>query len=113
VTAAGGLPIKVGNDPLRRARRRDSRHEGSRVYENTGIPLHADNQTIIREHIYLDKTDPNMLPDEITTIDHALTNPLTVVKDYRRTPTRKPLWWSENVRAENNVHVTMAMKSIF
>jgi hypothetical protein len=53
--------------------------KGPRVYENTGIPLHADNQTIIRERIYLDKTDPNMLHDEITTIDHALTRPWMVV----------------------------------
>jgi hypothetical protein len=81
--------------------------KGPRTYEMTGIPLHDDNQTIVRERIYLDKTDPNMLHNEITTIDHALTRPWTVIKDYRRTPTKEPIWWSENVCAENNVHVTI------
>jgi hypothetical protein len=81
--------------------------KGPRTYEMTGIPLHDDNQTIVRERIYLDKTDPNMLHDEITTIDHALTRPWTVTKDYRRTPTNQPIWWSENVCAENNVHISI------
>jgi hypothetical protein len=87
--------------------------KGPRVYENTGIPLHADNQTIIRERIYLDKTDANLLHDEITTIDHALTRPWTVVKDYRRTPISEPIWWRESVCAENNVHVTIGNEIYF
>jgi hypothetical protein len=81
--------------------------KGPRTYEMTGIPLHEDNQTIVRERVYLDKTDPNMLHDDITTIDHALTRPWTVTKDYRRTPTRQPIWWSESVCAENNVHISI------
>jgi hypothetical protein len=79
--------------------------KGPRTYEMTGIPLHKDNQTIVKERIYLDKTDPNMLHDEITTIDNALTHPWVVTKDYRRTQTSQPIWWKENVCAENNVHV--------
>jgi hypothetical protein len=79
--------------------------KGPRTFEMTGIPMHDDNQTIIKERIYLDKTDPNMLHVEITTIDHALTRPWIVTKDYRRTPTKEPIWWSETVCAENNVHV--------
>jgi hypothetical protein len=79
--------------------------KGPRTFEMTGIPMHDDNQTIIKERIYLDKTDPNMLHDEITTIDHALTRPWIVTKDYRRTLTKEPIWWSETVCAENNVHV--------
>jgi hypothetical protein len=47
----------------------------------TGIPLHEDNQTVIRERIYLDKFNPNVLHDEITTLDHALTRPWTITKD--------------------------------
>jgi hypothetical protein len=87
--------------------------KGPRAYENTGIPFHEDNQTIIRERLYLDKTDPNMLHDEITTIDHALTRPWTVIKDYRRTPTHQPIWWTESVCAENNVHVTIGNEIYF
>ena len=33
-----------------------------------------------RERIYLDKTHPNLLHDEITTIDHALTRPWVVME---------------------------------
>src|SRR3984893_5019277 len=49
--------------------------KGPRNYDVSGIPLHRDNESIIRERIYLDKTDPNLLHDEITIIDHALTRP--------------------------------------
>jgi hypothetical protein len=87
--------------------------KGPRTYEMTGIPLHEDNQTVINERIYLDKSNPNVLHDEITTIDHALTHPWTVTKDYRRTQTDKPIWWSETVCAENNVHVTVGEEIYF
>ena len=87
--------------------------KGPRTYEMTGIPLHEDNQTIIRERIYLDKTDPNMLHNEITTFDHALTRPWTVTKDYRRTQTKQPIWWKETVCAENNVHVSIGNETYF
>jgi len=87
--------------------------KGPRTFEMTGIPLHRDNQTIVRERIYLDKTDPNILHNEITTIDHALTRPWIVTKDYRRTQTGKPIWWSETVCAENNVHVTIGNEIYF
>jgi hypothetical protein len=87
--------------------------KGPRTFEMTGIPMHDDNQTIIKERIYLDKTDPNMLHDEITTIDHALTRPWVVTKDYRRTPTKEPIWWNETVCAENNVHVNVGDEVYF
>jgi hypothetical protein len=87
--------------------------KGPRTFEMTGIPMHEDNQTVIKERIYLDKTDPNMLHDEITTIDHALTRPWIVTKDYRRTPTKEPIWWGESVCAENNVHVTVGDEVYF
>src|SRR5215471_18064407 len=44
-----------------------------RTYDPAGIPFHEDAQTIIKERFYLDKADPNLLHDEITTIDNALT----------------------------------------
>jgi hypothetical protein len=87
--------------------------KGPRTYEMTGIPLHDDNQTIVRERIYVDKTDPNMLHDEITTIDHALTRPWIVTKDYRRRPTDQPIWWYEQVCGENNVHVRIGDEIYF
>jgi hypothetical protein len=87
--------------------------KGPRSFESTGIPLHNDNQTIVRERIYLDPTDPNMLHDEITTIDHALTRPWTITKDYRRSATSQPFWWTEAVCTENNEHVTIRNEVYF
>jgi hypothetical protein len=87
--------------------------KGPRTFEMTGLPLHEDNQTIVKERIYLDKTDPNILHNEITTIDNALTRPWEVVKDYRRTQTSEPIWWKETVCAENNVHVTIGGQNYF
>jgi hypothetical protein len=76
--------------------------KGPRAFEATGIPLHKDNQTVVKERIYLDKADANVLHDEVTTIDHALTRPWTVTKNYRRVP--KPIW-VESICAEGNQHV--------
>jgi len=58
--------------------------KGPRLFDSSGIPLHDDEGSVIRERIYLDKADPNLLHDEITVIDHALTRPWTVMKTYRR-----------------------------
>lgn len=79
--------------------------KGPRAFEADGIPLHPDNRTVVRERIYLDKNNPNLLHDDITTIDNALTHPWSVVKTYRRTPPGPPIWWHEDVCSENNVHV--------
>ena len=81
--------------------------KGPRTFEMTGLPLHQDNQTIVTERIYPDKSDPNLLHNEITTFDNALTRPWTVIKDYRRTPTNEPMWWYESVCSENTAHVSI------
>jgi hypothetical protein len=63
----------------------ETRHlKGPRFFDGSGIPLHEDDDTVIRERIYLDKADRNLLHDEITVTDHALTRPWTVMKTYRR-----------------------------
>jgi hypothetical protein len=59
--------------------------KGPRFLDSSGIPLHEDDESVIRERIYLDKADRNLLHDEITVIDHALTRPWTVMKSYQRT----------------------------
>jgi hypothetical protein len=63
---------------------------GPRALEKSGLPLHADNQTIVKERIYLDKSNPDILHDMITVIDNAFTHPWTVDKTYVRE--RKPKW---------------------
>ena len=39
-----------------------------RAYDTSGLPLHSDNRTVVRERIYQDKAEPNILYDQITTI---------------------------------------------
>jgi hypothetical protein len=52
----------------------------------------------------LDKADPNLLHDEITVIDHALTRPWTVDKRYVRNA--NPLaTWDESICPEYNAWV--------
>jgi hypothetical protein len=84
-----------------------------RTYDVSGIPFHADGQTVVRERIWVNKNDPNMLHDEITVIDNALTRPWTVVKNYRRVATKGPIWWREDICAENNVHVVIGGEDYF
>jgi hypothetical protein len=64
--------------------------KGPRAYDATGLPLHFDNQSIFKERFHLDKNDPNLLHDEITVFDHALTRPWSVDKTYRRNPNPHP-----------------------
>ena len=64
--------------------------KGPRVYDATGLPLHFDNQSTFHELFHLDKNDPNVLHDEITTYDHALTHPWSVDKTYKRNSKRYP-----------------------
>jgi hypothetical protein len=80
---------------------------GPRTYDETGIPFHEDNETVINERIYLDKADRNILVDEITVFDHALTRPWAATKRYVRKPDKQPLW-QEAVCAETNRHLMIA-----
>ena len=82
--------------------------KGPRAFEPSGIPLHSDNQTVVKERIYLDKDNPDILHDEITTIDHALTRPWTVHKKYRREG--NPIW-IEAVCSESNPHLRIGKEN--
>ena len=84
--------------------------KGPRTFDQSGIPLHKDDQTIVKERLYLDKANPDTLYDEITTIDNALTRPWTVTKKYRRE--RNPIWL-ENVCAEGNHHVLVGKENYY
>ena len=66
--------------------------KGPRAYDNSGLPLHFDNQSVFKERFYRDKANPNILHDEITVIDHALTQPWTVDKRHVRNPNPRPNW---------------------
>ena len=91
----------------------ETRHfKGPRAYDTTGLPLHSDNQTVVKERIYFDKADPNVFYDDITTIDHALTKPWTVTRTYRRSNDRRPEWLEMNC-AEGNTHVHLGNENYF
>jgi hypothetical protein len=81
--------------------------KGPRVYDNSGLMLHPDNQSIIRERIYLNKANPNILRDEITVEDHALTRPWKVMKEYKREQPE----WREDVCVEGNAHVRIGKEN--
>ena len=84
--------------------------KGPRVFDATGIPLHADNETVIKERIYLDKANADLLHDDITTIDHALTRPWTVLRPYGRE--HQPIF-AEFVCAEDNHHFMVGNETYF
>jgi hypothetical protein len=73
--------------------------KGPRALDPAGLPVHADNQSIVKERFFFDRTDPKLLHDEITLIDHALTRPWTVLKTYRRSPAPFPKWTEQNCPA--------------
>jgi hypothetical protein len=91
----------------------ETRHiKGPRAYDASGIPLHLDNQTVVHERFYLDPADPNLLKNEITVVDHALTGPWKVTKAYRRDPDEQP-YWREYICSENNQHVHIGDENYF
>jgi hypothetical protein len=71
------------------------------TYDAQGIPFHEDNQAIIKERIYLDKADKNLLHDDITSYDHALTQPWTKHWTYKRNSDPRPVWFEEACAADN------------
>ncbi len=74
--------------------------KGPRTLDADGLPLHKDNRTVVKERIYLDKANRDVLHDEVTTIDDALTRPWTVTRDYNRE--HEPVWPSYLCTEDNN-----------
>jgi hypothetical protein len=80
-----------------------------RSYDSSGMPFHKDGQTIVKERIYLDRLNPGMLHDEITTIDNALTRPWTIHRTYQR----EPATWMETICGEDEHQVTIGNEHYF
>ncbi len=83
---------------------------GPRTYDNFGTPLHADNQTIVKERIYRDKENPELIHAETTTIDNALTRPWVVKRTYRFT---KDPHFVQNICSVGNNHVAIGKDNYF
>jgi hypothetical protein len=81
--------------------------KGPHTYDSSGVPFHKDDHAIIFERLYSDKNDPNILHNEVTTIDHALWRPWTVTRGYHRDTSRKYPLWTETYCTEDNHHVLL------
>ena len=84
--------------------------KGPRTYENSGMRLHDDNASVIKERFFLDKANSDLLHIEITSIDHALTQPWTVLKTFWR---ERKVLWAEYDCAESNNHVMVGKEYYF
>ena len=92
----------------------ETRHlKGPRTYDSTGIPFHEDNQTVVKERIYLDKSDPNVIYDEVTVYDNALTRPWTSIKKARRDPKNTHPSWVSEACTEDNAFVRIGNEAYF
>jgi hypothetical protein len=74
--------------------------KGPHTYDANGIPFHKDGQASIKERISLDKNDKNIIYDEMTVFDNALTKPWTITKKAARNQ-KRPLWRQEACAEEN------------
>jgi hypothetical protein len=83
---------------------------GPRNFDASGIPMDKDNQTIIKERMFLDRTNPDRLLDEVTTFDHALTRPWSVTRPFNRE--HDPIY-PEFLCAEDNHHIMLGNETYF
>jgi hypothetical protein len=84
--------------------------KGPHAYDANGIPFHKDDEAVIKERIHLDKANPDILRDDITTFDHALTQPWTVTRSFYRDRTTP---WHEHICEEENHHVMIGKETYF
>jgi hypothetical protein len=57
-----------------------------RAFDASGLPLHADNKTIVKERYTFDRNNPDVTSNEVTVFDHAL----TLDRDQTLSPQRRP-----------------------
>jgi len=86
--------------------------EGPRAYDASGLPLAFDNESIFKERFHLDKNNPNLLHDEITVFDHALTRPWSVDKTFARSPKLHPNF-GQTFCTEGNNQVMIGNENYF
>jgi hypothetical protein len=86
---------------------------GPRAYDPSGLPFHDDNETVVKERMYLDKVNTNILHNEMTVVDHALTRPWSVHKKYQRNPKETQPLWVEDVCVEGQMLVRVGTERYF
>ena len=58
--------LELDGEDLRREPFETRNLKGPGSFDASGIPLHEDNQTVVKERIYLDKAKSYILHDEVT-----------------------------------------------
>ena len=92
----------------------ETRHvRGPRTWDQSGMPMADDDEGVIKERLFLAKDNPNLINNEITTIDNSLTRPWTTMRGYRRVKNAKEATWVENNCTEGQAHVTIGGESYF
>ena len=71
--------------------------KGPRNLEATGLPLHRDNQTVVKERIRLDKSAKDTLLNEITVITRGMPLVVQVTRAFSPWP---PLAWSARLASK-------------
>jgi hypothetical protein len=82
--------------------------KGPHTYDTSGTPFHQDSEAVVTEKLYADKNNPNILHDEITTIDHGLSRPWTVTRSYSRAGPDVLLEWSEFLCTADDTRIEIA-----
>jgi hypothetical protein len=85
--------------------------KGPHDYDANGIPFDKDDEAVIKERLHLDKDNSDILRDDITSFDHALTQPWTVTRTYYRDKANTP--WHEHICEEENHHVMIGKETYF
>jgi hypothetical protein len=80
------------------------------TFDQAGIPFSDDGKGVVKERIFLDKANPDILHIEMTTIDSSLTRPWTAMKNFRRS---RDVLWSENNCTEGNNHVVVGTENYY
>ena len=107
-SANGSIPTATAAST--RSRSRPATSKGRATTSPRGLPLHFDNQSVITERLSLDPANQDILRNEITVTDHALTRPWTVTKNYHRT---RKVEWHEDLCSESNNHVVIGKENYF
>jgi hypothetical protein len=84
--------------------------KGLRLMENSGIPLADDGETVVKERLYLDRADPDIMHNDISTSDHAFTHPWAVSRFYKRVRDARP---QEDNCAEENRLIVIGGRTYF
>jgi hypothetical protein len=67
---------------------------GPKTWDQTGMPMADDLDGIVKERLSLDKANPDILHNQMTTIDNSLTQPWTATTSYRRS--RNVVWQEDS-----------------